>query len=80
MVDNGPEFTSRAFDAWAYSRGVTIEFIRPGKPVDNCFVERFNGTPRDEGLKQQWLLSLDDARRSIGQWREEYNSLRPKAP
>jgi len=77
VVDNGPEFTSRAFDAWAYSRGVTIEFIRPGKPVDNCFVERFNGTLRDECLNQHWFLSLDDARQSIGQWREDYNSLRP---
>ncbi len=64
-------------DAWAYSRGVTIEFIRPGKPVDNCFVERFNGTLRDECLNQHWFLSLNDARRSIGQWREDYNSLRP---
>ena len=77
-MDNGPEFTSRAFDAWAYSGGVTIEFIRPGKPVDNCFVERFNGTLRDECLNRHWFLSLEDARRSIGQRRENYNSLRPQ--
>lgn len=77
VVDNGPEFTSRAFDAWAYSRGVTVEFIRPGKPVDNCFVERFNGTLRDECLNQHWFLSLDDARRTIEGWRGSYNTLRP---
>ena len=48
VTDNGSEFTSRAFDAWAYSRGIKINFIQPGKPIQNCFVESFNGTFRDD--------------------------------
>ena len=42
-VDHGPEFESQALDAWAYKRAVRLAFIRPGKPVDNCFIESFNG-------------------------------------
>jgi putative transposase len=77
VTDNGSEFTSRAFDAWAYARGVKIEYIQPGKPVQNAYIESFNGTLRDDCLNLHWFLSLDDARRTIEGWRCEYNDYRP---
>jgi putative transposase len=77
MTDNGSEFTSRAFDAWAYSRGVRIDYIQPGKPVQNCFIESFNGTLRDECLNLHWFLSLEDAKQEIEIWRVDYNQERP---
>jgi putative transposase len=76
-VDNGPEFQSRALDAWAHQHGVHLQFSRPGKPVDNAFIEAFNGRMRDECLNQSWFLSLPDARRTITAWRESYNTARP---
>ena len=77
VVDNGPEFTSRALDAWAYRRGIQLDFIRPGKPVENCFVESFNGKFRDECLSAHWFTDLRDARRKIEVWRQDYNRVRP---
>lgn len=77
VTDNGSEFTSRAFDSWAYARGIKIDFIQPGKPVQNCFVESFNGTFRDDCLNLHWFLSLDDARRTVEAWRQDYNRVRP---
>jgi putative transposase len=77
VTDNGSEFTSRAFDAWAYARGVTIDFIQPGKPVQNAFIESFNGTLRDDCLNLHWFLSLADAKRQIELWRCDYNEYRP---
>jgi putative transposase len=77
VVDNGPEFTSRVLDAWAYQNGVELHFIRPGKPVDNAFIESFNGKFRDECLNQHWFLDLDDARMKIEAWRIDYNEVRP---
>jgi len=77
VTDNGSEFTSRAFDAWAYARGIKIDFIQPGKPIQNCFVESFNGTFRDDCLNLHWFLSLDDAKRTIEAWRKDYNEVRP---
>jgi putative transposase len=68
-VDNGPEFVSKALDRWAYERGVTLDFSRPGKPTDNGFVESFNGRLRDECLDTHWFLSLEDARSKIEGWR-----------
>jgi putative transposase len=76
-VDNGPEFTGRALDEWAHRRGVKLEFIRPGKPVENAFIESFNGRLRQECLNQHWFLDLDDARRTIEVWRIGYNTKRP---
>lgn len=76
-LDNGPEFQSRALDAWAHRRGVKLDFIRPGKPVENAFIESFNGRFRDECLNQHWFLSLNDARRTIESWRDSYNTARP---
>jgi len=77
VLDNGPEFQSRSLDAWAHQRGVSLDFIRPGKPVENAFIESFNGRLRDECLNQHWFLSLADARRTIESWRESYNTARP---
>lgn len=77
VTDNGSEFTSRAFDAWAYARGVKIDFIQPGKPVQNAFIESFNGTLRDDCLNLHWFISLKDAQESIGDWRRDYNEVRP---
>ena len=76
-VDNGPEFVSNALDQWAAERGVKLQFSRPGKPVDNAFVEAFNGRLRDECLNASWFTSLDDARRLVGSWVKDYNEERP---
>ena len=59
-VDNGTEFTSRALDAWAYWNQVQLDFSRPGKPVDNTFIEAFNGSLRRECLSQHWFASLPE--------------------
>ena len=77
VTDNGSEFTSRAFDAWAYARSVRIDYIQPGKPMQNGFIESFNGTFRDECLNLHWFLSIEDARRTIEAWRRDYNHVRP---
>ena len=76
-VDNGPEFVSNALDRWAYEHGVTLDFSRPGKPIDNAFVESFNGRLREECLNAHWFLSLDDAKAKIEAWRRFYNESRP---
>ncbi|WP_441301336.1 integrase core domain-containing protein [Burkholderia sp. S-53] len=77
QVDNGPEFVSKALDAWAHEHGVKLQFIRPGKPVENAHIESFNGRLREECLNQHAFVSLDDARRRIEAWRTDYNSVRP---
>jgi putative transposase len=77
VVDNGPEFISKAMDAWAYNHGVEIQFIRPGKPMENGHCESFNGRFRDECLNENWFLTLADARRVIAAWLADYNHYRP---
>jgi len=77
VVDNGPEFRSRALTAWSEERGVRLEFIQPGKPVQNAYVESFNGRLRDECLNANWFTSLNDARQKIETWRQDYNQQRP---
>ena len=77
VTDNGSEFTSHAFDAWAYARGIRHELIQPGKPVQNCFIESFNGTFRDDCLNLHWFTSIEDAARTIEAWRRDYNEVRP---
>jgi putative transposase len=77
VLDNGPEFRGRALAAWSEERGVRLEFIQPGKPVQNAFVESFNGRLRDECLNANWFTSLKDARRKIEEWRQDYNQQRP---
>jgi putative transposase len=77
VCDNGPEFQSRVLDAWAHTHRVHLQFIQPGKPVQNAYIESFNGRLRDECLNQHWFLSLPDARRTIERWRIAYNTARP---
>ena len=77
VVDNGPEFISRVLDEWAYTNGVELHFIEPGKPNQNAFVESYNGKMRDECLNQHAFDDLDDARRKIESWRQDYNTNRP---
>ena len=76
-LDNGPEFTGKALDAWAHEHGVRLEFIRPGKPMDNGHMESFNGRLRDECLNENAFVSLADARDSLERWRQDYNRERP---
>jgi putative transposase len=64
-VDHGTEFQSRALEDWAYRRGVQLDFIRPGKPVENAFIEAFNGRLRDECLNVHQFASLADAKAKI---------------
>jgi putative transposase len=77
VCDNGPEFTGSAMDRWAHARGVKLAFIRPGKPVENAFIESFNGKFRDECLNENWFTSLADAKEKIEAWRRDYNRNRP---
>jgi len=77
VVDNGPEFRGRAVESWSEQRGVRLKFIEPGKPVQNAFIESFNGRLRDECLNANWFLNVKDARRRIEAWRWHYNHERP---
>jgi putative transposase len=77
VLDNGPEFRGRALAAWSEERGVRLEFIQPGKPTQNPYIESFNGRLRDECLNANWFTSLSDARRKVETWRLDYNQQRP---
>jgi len=77
VTDNGPEFAGQALDVWASQRGVRLRFIDPGKPVQNAFIESFNGKMRDECLNEHWFISLTEARQTIEAWRRDYNEVRP---
>ena len=76
-IDNGSEFAGRELETWAYERGVKLDFIRPGKPVQNGFIESFNGRLRDECLNLEMFFDLNDARKKIELWRQDYNRNRP---
>jgi len=76
-VDNGTEFTSKALDIWAYKNSVHLNFIRPGRPVENGYIESFNGKLRDECLNVEVFFNLADARRKLYLWRRDYNQHRP---
>ena len=76
-VDHGTEFMSRALEDWAWRRGVQLDFIRPGKPVENAYIESFNGKLRDECLNTNQFTSLEDAKQKIEAWRCDYNEHRP---
>src|SRR3989442_15108664 len=76
-VDHGTEFQSRALEDWAYQRGVQLDFIRPGKPVENAFIESFSGRLRDECLNVHQFTSLAEAQHIIEAWRLDYNQRRP---
>lgn len=76
-VDHGTEFTSRALDEWCYQRGVKLDFIRPGKPTENAFIESFNGRLWDECLNVNEFATLAEARMVLRKWRDDYNHHRP---
>ena len=75
--DNGSEFASKALESWALDNEVRLCFIRPGRPVENGFIESFNGRLRDECLNVSWFHSLADANRKLTVWRRHYNEQRP---
>lgn len=77
VCDNGPEFRSKHTQKWAGERGVKLEYIDPGKPIQNAFVESFNGKFRDECLNEHWFTCLEEARDITEQWRVDYNTERP---
>ena len=76
-TDNGPEFTSRAFMAWVQSHGIRHILIEPGRPMQNGYIESFNGRFRDECLNEHWFQTLLQARSIISAWRQDYNEVRP---
>src|SRR5262245_13221796 len=76
-VDHGTEFQSRALEDWAYQRGVQLDFIRPGKPVENGLTKRFNVRRRNECLNVHQFTSIADAQTKIEAWRLDYNQRRP---
>jgi putative transposase len=76
-LDNGSEFAGRAMEAWAIETGVQLCFIRPGRPVENGFIESFNGRLRDECLNVEWFPTLATAREKLAQWQDHYNHRRP---
>ena len=76
-TDNGPEFTSRAFMGWAQKHGIRHLLIQPGKPMQNGYIESFNGKFRDECLNEHWFETLPQARAVIAAWRQDYNEVRP---
>lgn len=77
IIDNGPEFVSQVVDRWAYENGVQLHFITPGRPMENGYIESFNGKFRDECLNENWFLDLKDAREKIAAWKWDYNHARP---
>ena len=77
QVDNGPEFISRALEAWAYRNGVTLDFSRPGKPTDNAPIESFNARVRAECLNTCIFVNLQEARETLEAFRLDYNTFRP---
>lgn len=77
FADNGSEFSGRLTDLWAYHHKVRIDFSRPGKPTDNCYVETFNGSLRDECLNVHWFETMEEAKVIIEAWRCDYNETRP---
>lgn len=76
-TDNGPEFLGEAFTSWATNAGMAIQYIQPGKPNQNAYIERFNRTYREELLNQHLFLSLADVREATHWWMIEYNEERP---
>jgi putative transposase len=76
-MDNGTELACNHFDQWAYHRGIQLDFVTPGRPVENGIIESFNGRLRDECLNVLWFESLADARAELAAWQAEYNEARP---
>ena len=76
-TDNGPEFTSRVFMAWAQTHGIRHILIQPGRPMQNGYIESFNGKFRDEHLNESWFETLQQARNADAIWKQDYNQVRP---
>jgi putative transposase len=77
LTDNGPEFAGNALSEWAYTNKIEHLFIDPGKPIQNAYIESFNGKMRDEFLNEHWFRSLDELKKRLEIWRNEYNFIRP---
>lgn len=77
VCDNGTEFTSKAMLKWSLEKGIKLNFIQPGKPTQNAYIESFNGKLRHECLRQHWFTSLYEARTIVEAWRQDYNHVRP---
>jgi putative transposase len=77
LTDNGSEFTSNAMNAWSYDHKVEHVFTDPGKPMQNGYIESFNGKLRAECLNQHWFKNLSEAKEIVEDWRQEYNRIRP---
>jgi putative transposase len=76
-VDNGPEFISKKLKTWSESRRVKLQFIQPGKPVQNAYIERFNRIFREDILDAYWFEDLEQLRTIIEKWRQDYNQHHP---
>ncbi len=76
-VDNGTEFTSKIFKNWAKSHHVLINYIQPGKPAQNGFIERFNRTYREDVLDMNWFNNSQEVRAITREWLSIYNDERP---
>ncbi len=76
-VDNGPEFSGKVLDEWSYRNNIRLDFIKPGKPTENGYIESFNGKLRDECLNENRFMNIREAREKIEQWRIDYNENRP---
>jgi putative transposase len=76
-VDNGPEFTSKDFELWCREQGIIIQYIQPGRPMQNGFIERFNGSYRREILDAYVFFELHEVRKITAEWMDEYNHRRP---
>jgi len=76
-VDNGPEFISAKLDHWCREHGITLTYIQPGKPTQNAYIERLNGSIRRELLSAYVFRTLDEVRLRATEWMYDYNHLRP---
>lgn len=76
-IDNGSEFYSREMDEWAYRHEVELDFIQPGKPVENAYIESFNGRLRDECLNSHLFFDILHAQVKLNHWQDDYNNERP---
>ena len=77
LSDNGTEFTSMTILRWCQAQGIRWDYIQPGKPYQNGYIESFNGKLRDECLNESVFVNLQEAKRLVEAWREEYNKQRP---
>jgi putative transposase len=76
-TDNGPEFLGEVFTDWCAEHGIFIDYIEPGKPNQNAFIERFNRSVRNEVLDLYLFRNLEQVREQVSQWKTKYNELRP---